>query len=321
MCAWLIEFIFMINVFFFPSHFCLVLLRKTSSRFYWNSFRLLAPLLLVIYLLFVLPFFRFVFLLRALISFCIPSPTEKMKIKSSRRILLLLWFILREGKRERETKTIVSMVLCSICACRGLSSMLLLVIHRTNVSKRRKSPATKRFNSLTLLLGRLCVYRRIWWTLFSFFLPSVIIIIHYLLFPSDQRLVNLFMIWPALLSEEFWKEFRLFFFCFIKFFRNSSFSLIWAHIKFKKQSISCRADSKEFLVFVQLLPTSLLLRVFVLSHTTDVSSFYLAAEAAFFHLIPRDWQNTCYCIRKRFLHQKAFISVDGDTRGNDKKCL
>lgn len=103
------------------------------------------------------------------------------------------------------------MILCSICACRDLNSMLLLVIQQQR-EMTGPSAERKKFRLINFIAGRLCVYRHIWRILFSSFShhhhslrSSVVARVH---------LVNLFMIWPELLSEEFWAEI---FFCFISF--------------------------------------------------------------------------------------------------------
>lgn len=102
------------------------------------------------------------------------------------------------------------MILCSICI--DLNSMLLLVIQQQSETKRSTE---KNFNSLSLLPGRLCVYRHIWWifVLSLRFSPSS----SFITFCLGPHLVNLFMIWAELLSEEFLKEIRFlaFFFRFV----------------------------------------------------------------------------------------------------------
>lgn len=114
----------------------------------------------------------------------------------------------------------------------------------------------------------------------------VIIIIHYL--PSDPRLVNLFMIWPVLLSEEFWNE--VFFLFYQNFFVILLFSLIWAHIKLKENSrFHAALTRKNFWFLYFFCPTSstfYFASCFCPESHSVVSLFYRTAEAAFFSSYP-----------------------------------
>lgn len=142
----------------------------------------------------------------------------------------------------------------------------------------------------------------------------VIIIIHYL--PSDPRLVNLFMIWPVLLSEEFWNE--VFFLFYQNFFVILLFSLIWAHIKLKENSRFHAALTRKnfwFLYFFLSNVFNLLFCLVFLSWVTQRRKLILSdgRSSIFFVLSPFDWYMfVAWRKKKRFFSAPTgFISVDG----------
>lgn len=150
-----------------------------NSSFYRNSFRLLAPLLLVIYLLFVLPFHSFLkgqsasggtrsFIpVKHQSNARLPNllPDEKIIMKSSWRIFLWIIFLLwwqREREKEDEDEVLNGFMLHL-----GLYRPKQHVIISYSTTKRKTVWRRKRFRLIKFIAGRLCVYQRAWWILFS----------------------------------------------------------------------------------------------------------------------------------------------------------
>jgi hypothetical protein len=91
----------------------------------------------------------------------------------------------RPGPKEEDFR----MILCSICALYG--SKQHVIISYSTTKRNDGFGGEEKFRLINFIAGRLCVYRHIWWILFSLF---SIIIIHYIPSARFHHLVNLFMI-------------------------------------------------------------------------------------------------------------------------------
>lgn len=133
---------------------------------------------------------------------------------------------------------------------------------------------------------------------------------------SWTHLVNLFMIWPALLSEEFWKEFL---FCFIKFFVILLSRWFERTLSLKKtvdfmprwlERISGFCPTTSHFASCFCPESQAVLRL---------SSFSLGGRSNIFCRLSIDGKNTCCCMKEIFSAATSFISLSMNTRRR-KKC-